>query len=178
MRNFLFTFTILISLLSVSACGLIYQKPKLSLDDEENKITLIEVYKKKRKMYLLNKKGKVVREYNISLGFTPKGKKRFEGDGKTPEGSYFISHRNPNSKYFLSLQISYPNEKDIKFASQFKKSAGGHIMIHGLKNNHSIFDYINHLFKDWTAGCIAVTNSEMKEIWDIVEVGTPINLFR
>ncbi|MDX1950076.1 MAG: L,D-transpeptidase family protein [Rickettsiales bacterium] len=170
-------FLILLSILAISSCDLIYKSKKINAKKAENKITLIEVYKSKRKMHMLNSEGKKIRTYNISLGFTPIGKKQFEGDGKTPEGSYFISNRNPNSKYHLSLQVSYPNKDDIEFARQFNKSAGGDIMIHGLKNNHSFFDYIDHLFKDWTAGCIAVTNSEIREIWRLVDVGTPINIY-
>ena len=130
-------------------------------------VTSIQVHKGARKMYLLHGSD-VLEEYDISLGFQPLGHKQFEGDGKTPEGAYFISHHNPKSRYDLSVGVSYPNEKDVAFAQAQGKSPGGDIMIHGRSN------YKGTNIGDWTAGCIAVTDSEMEEIYAMVRRNTPI----
>jgi murein L,D-transpeptidase YafK len=120
-------------------------------------------------MYLIHYQ-QVLREYDISLGFTAAGHKQFEGDGKTPEGAYYISHRNPRSAFHLSLGISYPNEADRAYASSKGRSPGGDIFIHGhtgYKGNRG----------DWTAGCIAVRNREMEEIYSMVQPRTPIVIY-
>ena len=93
-------------------------------------VTSIVVKKSDRKMYLFSGE-KVLRRYRIGLGFSPKGDKKFEGDGKTPEGKYYIDRKNPNSQYYLSLGISYPNESDKKEAAKLGKLPGGDIFIHG-----------------------------------------------
>lgn len=132
----------------------------------------IVVFKADRKM-LLYFKSKILKTYSISLGDNPVGHKEKEGDEKTPEGLYSISGRNPNSKYHLSLRISYPNEQDKLNAQMNGYSPGGDIMIHGLPNNTGFLEnyYVNN---DWTDGCIAVTNEEIREIWSAVSDGTPI----
>lgn len=119
----------------------------------------------------------VVKTYTIALGFNPIGHKEVEGDGKTPEGQYYIDSKNPNSAYHLNLGISYPNEQDRERAQAMGQSAGGDIKIHGLKNG---FGFIgeDHSEKDWTAGCIAVTNEEMEELYRSVSVNTPIEIRR
>jgi len=132
------------------------------------RVTLVEVDKSDRKMYLLHKE-KVLKTYDIALGFAPAGHKQFEGDGKTPEGSYFISHRNPNSTYHLSLGISYPNRDDMAFAAAAGKPPGGDIFIHGAPDGRPDR-------RDWTAGCIAVTDRQMERIYAMVKPGTPINI--
>jgi murein L,D-transpeptidase YafK len=111
----------------------------------------------------------VVRSYRIALGREPFGHKVQEGDGRTPEGSYLIDRRNPRSAYHLSLHISYPNEADRARAAALGIDPGGDIMIHGLSNGE-------RKEGDWTRGCIAVTNEEMDEIWELVEDGTPIEI--
>lgn len=131
-------------------------------------VTLIEVHKAERKMYLIHD-DRVLKAYDIALGFTPTGHKQFEGDGKTPEGSYFISHRNPNSTYHLSLGISYPNLNDAEFAQAAGKPAGGDIFIHGAPDGKPDR-------RDWTAGCIAVSDKEIERIFAMVKPGTPINI--
>ena len=131
------------------------------------KVTSIQVHKADRKMYLLHK-DKVLEEYDIALGFAPEGHKQFEGDGKTPEGVYFITHHNPKSRYHLSVGISYPNETDSAFARAQDKSPGGDIMIHGRT------DYKGTNEGDWTAGCIAVKDREMEQIYAMVTARTPI----
>ena len=131
-------------------------------------VTLIEVHKAERKMYLLNGT-RILKAYNVGLGFMPEGHKQFEGDGKTPEGSYFISHRNPNSDYHLSLGISYPDWNDLSFAQTAGKPPGGDIFIHGAPDGKPGR-------RDWTAGCIAVSDKEIERIYAMVKPGTKINI--
>jgi murein L,D-transpeptidase YafK len=139
------------------------------------KIDSAAVYKEKRKMILYSE-GNEIKTYTVSLGKNPIGHKQKEGDKKTPEGNYVLDSRNPNSKYHLSIHISYPNEQDKLNAQSLGISPGGDIMIHGLPNNMEFLeDY--YLNTDWTDGCIAVTNAEIEEIWQTVEDGTPIVIY-
>lgn len=117
----------------------------------------------------------VLRAYRIALGRNPVGPKEEEGDGKTPEGSYSIDWRNPQSKCHLSLHISYPNPADCEQAAARGVEPGGEIMIHGLRNGEGHLGK-SHLESDWTQGCIAVTDEEMDEIWDLVSDGTAIEI--
>ena len=132
-------------------------------------VTQIVVQKSQRRMYLLHNQ-EVLKSYDIGLGFAPEGHKKIEGDGKTPEGMYFIDRRNPNSNYHLSIGISYPNPVDRMAAADLGKSPGGDIFIHGRpwKDRKG--------GRDWTAGCIAVTNREMEDIYAMVRNGTPISI--
>lgn len=130
-------------------------------------VTQIIVNKGERRMRLMHH-GKVLEEYNIGLGFAPVGDKEIEGDGKTPEGRYVIDRRNPNSQFYLSLGISYPDAKDRAEARALGKSPGGDIFIHGRPRIYRMGG------RDWTAGCIAVTNREMRKIYAMVRKGTPI----
>lgn len=132
-------------------------------------VTQIVVNKAARRMYLLHDRT-ILKSYDIALGFQPNGDKQIEGDGRTPEGVYFIDRRNPNSAFFLSIGISYPNAQDIADAAAMGKSAGGDIFIHGRPTDWRKGN------RDWTAGCIAVTNEEMLEIYSMVRNGTPIVL--
>lgn len=118
---------------------------------------------------------KLIKTYKIALGRNPIGHKQQEGDSKTPEGLYYITHHNPRSSYHLSLGISYPNKQDKENAQKHNVSAGGDIMIHGLPNYAPFFGAF-HSLKDWTQGCIAVTNSEIEEIYKAVSDGTPIEI--
>lgn len=129
-------------------------------------VTQVQVHKADRKMYLFHN-DKVLKAYDIGLGFAPVGHKQFEGDGKTPEGQYFISHKNPDSQYHLSLGISYPNEADIAFAEAEGKSPGGDIFIHGGPNTRVSK-------RDWTWGCIALTDKEIERVYSMVKPGTPV----
>lgn len=131
-------------------------------------VTSIQVLKGERKMYLLHH-DRVLKTYDIALGFAPVGHKQFEGDGKTPEGTYFINYKNPNSEFHLSLMISYPNVDDRAFASSKGKPPGGDIFIHGGPNK-KVYQ------RDWTAGCIAVTDKQMETIYSMVKQGTPIHI--
>ncbi|MEO6846698.1 MAG: L,D-transpeptidase family protein [Chthoniobacterales bacterium] len=134
----------------------------------------IVIWKAERKMTLY-KNSETLKTYRIVLGFEPNGAKHFEGDGKTPEGKYFISEHNPKSSYHLSLRISYPDSKDTAYAAQANLPAGGDIMIHGLPNEANPEDS-KYTAKDWTLGCIAVTNREIDEIYRQVPDGTPIEI--
>ena len=147
----------------------VFNASRLSSQTNDVEVTGIVVSKGARRMYFFNH-GTLVRSYQISLGSSPVGDKKIEGDGKTPEGLYRIDRKNPNSKYFLSLGISYPNKSDIAEARTLGQSAGGDIFIHGEDQKPNFFK------RDWTAGCIAVRNNEMQEIYRIVEVGTPIQI--
>jgi len=132
-------------------------------------VTSIVVNKGERNMYLLYNE-QVLKQYRFDLGFAPTGDKKIEGDGKTPEGTYLINRRNPNSSFHLSLGISYPNSKDIAEAKALGKSPGGEIFIHGQPN------LIPAKGPDWTAGCIAVKNREIEQIYAMVDIGTLITL--
>jgi len=143
---------------------------------EPQQVAKIIVYKEARKMELLDGNDKIMRRYNIALGANPQGHKTEEGDEKTPEGIYEISGRNPNSRYHLSLRISYPNAQDIAGAARLGVSPGGDIMIHGLPNDAGWWGFFYRFNNRWTNGCIAVTNQEIKEIWNLVADGTPIDI--
>lgn len=119
--------------------------------------------------------GKCLKSYKIALGSQPVGDKEFEGDGKTPEGRYHISSKNPNSKFHKSLGISYPDKADIENARKLGKPPGGDVMIHGLMNGFGFVGKL-HRQRDWTLGCIALTNEEIDELYDAVDTGTPIEI--
>ena len=148
----------------------LFSKPAKANTKNKTVLTadLIVVWKSQRRMTLFNKK-KPIKSYFIRLGFNPKGHKRKEGDGKTPEGNYWITHKNPNSAFHKSLGISYPNKEDKKYAEKNGFSPGKDIFIHGGPRN-----FLKHFFFDWTEGCIAVTDSEIEEIYNLVNKNTPI----
>ena len=113
--------------------------------------------------------GAIVKKFSINLGFDPIGHKHFKGDGKTPEGLYYISNKSMNSDFHLSLQISYPNKWDQRNADNFNRNAGDYIMIHGEPNNKRAPQK-----KDWTNGCIALSNKDISELYNYVSLKTPI----
>jgi len=117
----------------------------------------------------------VVKSYKIAIGKSPEGHKVKEGDLKTPEGIYFIDDRNMDSRFHLALHISYPNEIDLFFAEKLGVSPGGNIMIHGIGDEYAWMGKY-HSVDDWTDGCIAVTNDEIEEIWNLVPDGTKIEI--
>lgn len=134
----------------------------------------VVVRKSQRTLQLL-RNGQVLRSYKVALGLRPDGHKQFEGDFRTPEGKYKLSRRNPNSEYFLSIQVSYPNDNDIARARKQGMRPGGAIMIHGQPNTpRKPRDYYTNV--DWTEGCIAVSNSDMVEIWLMTPLDTPIEI--
>lgn len=117
--------------------------------------------------------GKLLKSYPIALGFTPEGAKRRQGDGKTPEGLFRIDRRNDRSAYHLSLGLDYPRPADRARATRGGYSPGGDIFIHGQPN--ALPDGTK-LPGDWTAGCIAVTNAQMRELWPHVAIGTEVEI--
>jgi murein L,D-transpeptidase YafK len=132
------------------------------------------VYKSKREMDAFQK-GRKLKTYIVSLGTVPEGRKRMQGDNKTPEGVYCINAKNPNSSYHRNLGISYPNAADRQYAAAHKLNTGGDIKIHGLPNNPK-YEQEAYLYGDWTWGCIAVSNDEIEELYRFVAVGTVIRI--
>lgn len=134
----------------------------------------ILIEKKARQLTLFSK-GRAIGTYRVALGRNPEGPKEREGDKKTPEGFYVIDSRNSASRYHFAFHISYPNAADIERAKRLGVSPGGDIMIHGIRNG---FGWIGrfHRWVDWTAGCVAVTNSEIDEIAKLVPVGTAVEI--
>ncbi len=134
----------------------------------------VVVYKRDRRLVLLSK-GQEIRWYKVALSSEPIGPKTRQGDHKTPEGSYILDSRNPNSQFYKSLHVSYPNSKDVAAAKKLGVSPGGDIMVHGLPKKYAWLGK-SHTLHDWTEGCIAVTDQEMDEIWKMVRVRTPIDI--
>jgi murein L,D-transpeptidase YafK len=134
----------------------------------------ILILKSERKLQLLNS-GKVLRTYKVALGPNPKGHKEREGDGRTPEGVYVIDYRNGKSQFYRALHVSYPNAADRAAARKRGVSLGGMIMIHGLGKQYGWLGSA-HTARDWTLGCIAVTNEEINDIWNLVADGTPVEI--
>lgn len=133
------------------------------------------VVRKASRRLELHRRGQLIRSYKIVLGLRPTGHKEREGDFRTPEGVYTLERRNAQSDYFLSIQISYPNAKDMAHAKTLGVSPGNAIMIHGLPNTpRKTMDYYERA--DWTDGCIAVSNSDMVEIWLMTAPGMPIEI--
>ena len=137
-------------------------------------IDLIVVEKARRTMTLMSG-DKVLKTYLVALGGHPVGAKERQGDSKTPEGSYVIESKNAHSQFHLSLRISYPNTSDREHARKLGVNPGGDIFIHGLAPSFSSIGAL-HRKVDWTAGCIAVTDQEIEEIWKLVPVGTKIEI--
>lgn len=136
---------------------------------------LVDKTNKRLYLWLQNR---VLKSYDVALGFNPLGPKKQEGDGRTPEGLYSINFKNPQSLFFLSLGISYPNAADRKAAAERGVSPGGDIMIHGLPNDPLRLKLVSiiHPFYNWTEGCLAVTNDEIQEIYAAVNTGTRIEI--
>jgi murein L,D-transpeptidase YafK len=134
----------------------------------------IVVHKAERRLDLMRGYS-VLRTYHIALGLNPIGQKQRSGDFRTPEGTYFLARRNARSDFFLSIQVSYPNDRDLAYARRNHWPSGGSIMIHGMPNTlkHPPQYYESH---DWTDGCIAVTNADMVEIWLLTPYNTPIEI--
>lgn len=154
----------LLAVLFVASCG---GETKFKQYDGPP-VTQVQVSKADRKMYLISGKS-VVRSYDVGLGWNPVGHKQFEGDGKTPEGVYFIDRFNPNSRYHLSVGISYPNPQDTAFAMTQGRSPGGDIFFHGRGPEGNAATR-----KDWTAGCIAVDDKEIEEIYAMLSPGVAV----
>jgi murein L,D-transpeptidase YafK len=165
MTSFLRVILMALALFALATCG----TPSKFKTYRGPSVTLVEVHKSTRKMYLMHGT-RILKDYDIHLGGNPVGPKQFEGDLKTPEGAYYITHRNPNSAYHLSIGISYPNEADRAFALANNKLPGGDIFVHGGPPRPVSYN-------DWTVGCIAITDKEMEDVYAMVNPGTPIHIF-
>jgi murein L,D-transpeptidase YafK len=133
------------------------------------------IFKSERKLITV-KAGRVVKSYRVALGQQPLGTKRCRGDNRTPEGEYYVTHRVPGSRYFLALHLSYPSPADEIISRNAGCDAGGSIEIHGLPEEFG-WKGARHRERDWTNGCIAVTNEEMKELYRSIAVGTPVEIY-
>ncbi len=139
-----------------------------------DKADRVLVIKSERKLHLY-KEDKVLKTFNIALGLVPEGPKQRSGDFRTPEGHYYLETKNPNSDYFLSIKVSYPNDYDLARAGELGVDPGGQIMIHGQPNEER-YSALRAQGLDWTDGCIAVSNSDMIDIWLMIDELTPIEI--
>jgi murein L,D-transpeptidase YafK len=151
----------------------------LNLSAQE--IDEVRVYKSKHRMDMLAH-GKVIKSYRVMLGRGGKSPKRKQGDHKVPEGQYMLDYKNTESLFYKSIHVSYPNEDDLRRAHEAGVDPGGDIMIHGYPNHpKAIFKFLRKLGLikkiDWTAGCMAVDNQQMEEIFNNIEVPIPITIF-
>jgi murein L,D-transpeptidase YafK len=154
-------------LLSAAALAQVAGQPALRADH-------VLVLKKTRTLQLLSH-GKIIKTYKVALGGNPVGAKTRQSDHKTPEGVYVLDSRNARSQFYKSIHISYPGPADRAAAQKHGVSPGGDVFVHGLPNGYG-FVGASHRLKDWTDGCIAVTNEEIDEIWRAVPDGTPIEI--
>ena len=172
MKRYIITAAILLSL--ISSLGVVDDVHARANTQALPQADRVVVIKGARTLSLM-RQGKMIKTYKISLGREPVGHKEKEGDSKTPEGDYIIDGRNPHSKFHLALHISYPSPRDKNLAERGGRVPGGAIMIHGRPNWTG---WIRSLYedRDWTDGCIAVSNAEMDEIWSAVPDGTPVTI--
>ena|SRR5688572_11406358 len=167
MRRFIFVILILSLIVAV-----VYSHyPEKSLPVNST-IDSIVVDKSNRQLHAYSE-GQLLKSYKVALGGNPIGDKQFEGDKKTPEGKYRIDSKNPKSSFHRNLGISYPDSLHSIQAVQMGKPAGGDIKIHGIRNGLGLIGRF-HRLTDWTNGCIAVTNSQIEELYNHTKVGTPI----
>lgn len=134
----------------------------------------VVVDKSKHRLLLLNGDTRV-REFSVAFGGEPQGHKQQEGDQKTPEGLYILDYKKADSAFYKAIHISYPNAEDKAHAAKKGVDPGGFIMIHGQKNGFGFLAPIMQLF-NWTDGCIALSNKDMEDLWNLVQVGTPIQI--
>jgi len=159
----------------ICACGLyVYAHHNWHPLPAGTTIDRIVVEKSARKLSIF-REGRRVKSYRIALGRNPIGAKQKEGDMKTPEGTYKIDSRNPQSNFHLGLHISYPSDEDNQRAAARGVSAGSDIMIHGIQNGRGWIGAF-HRWKDWTAGCVALTDEEIEELWRLTPDGTTIQI--
>jgi len=136
----------------------------------------IVVSKDRKELYLISGNA-VIRKITVAFGLSPQGPKQFDGDNKTPEGVYFIDGKNPKSDYYLSLHVSYPNFEDMIAALAVDKKPGGEIMLHGFPNNIIKSIWVSQIHPaNWTRGCIAMRDQEINEVFQLVQVNTPIEI--
>jgi murein L,D-transpeptidase YafK len=138
------------------------------------KADAVLVIKSEKRLYLLNN-GTPFASFSVTFGANPTGHKQAQGDERTPEGHYLLDYKNPNSKFYKSIHISYPNAEDKANARRFGKDPGGDIMVHGQTNGWGWASAFVQFFP-WTDGCIALSNQDMEQIWVAVDPGTPIEI--
>ena len=145
--------------------------------ESAQKADAVLVIKSESRLYLMNK-GERIASFPVTFGAEPTGHKQAQGDERTPEGHYTLGYKNPNSDFYKSIHISYPNAKDRENARRLGVDPGGDIMIHGYPNgiHSSWWSRYWFLGRDWTDGCIAVSNEAIEEIWKMVKDGTPIHI--
>lgn len=158
----------------MSLLALVMAIPSTSANTADEQADKVVVIKSKRRLYLV-REGERVAGFRISLGQEPEGHKLSAGDNRTPEGEYTLDWRNPDSDYYRSIHISYPNPRDRRQARSQGLDPGGNIMIHGLPNDANKWAFAFEGL-DWTDGCIAVSNRAMDVIWGQVTVNTPIEI--
>jgi murein L,D-transpeptidase YafK len=163
----------LLAILGFCLCALAESRPGSPAQPTE-KATSILILKKDHVMQLLAG-GKIIRTYKVALGQGGMAPKQREGDARTPEGRYTLDAKYEHSAYHKALHVSYPDTEDRKRAARLGVPPGGAIMIHGLPNGKGWVGARHRLF-DWTLGCIAVTDEEIDEIWNLVPVGTPVEI--
>lgn len=171
----LLAYLVVVAALGLMIASLILPRERLELPPPPpltGSIDRIVIEKAARRMHL-HKDGMVVRAYRIALGFSPEGDKERQGDGKTPEGEFSVDRRNDRSAFHLSLGLDYPRPEDRERAAKGGYDPGGDIFIHGQPN--ALAEGFR-LRGDWTAGCIAVTNAEMREIWAVTPIGTKVEI--
>jgi murein L,D-transpeptidase YafK len=135
----------------------------------------VVVHKSEHKLYLYSG-SRLLGEYKVALGLSPVGQKEREHDFRTPEGRYYLERRNTRSDFFLAIQVSYPNKQDESRARKHRWAPGGLIMIHGLPNAPK-YPYAYYSSNDWTDGCIALSNSDMVEVWMRTQDNIPIDIY-
>jgi murein L,D-transpeptidase YafK len=147
-----------------------FSSPRRSFETADH----VVVFKSERRL-VLYRDGHELKSFHVSLGLSPRGPKQQEGDFRTPEGHYLLTRRNPDSDYYLSIQVSYPDAADIAAARKAGVQPGGAIMIHGLPNvlKHPRRRYLD---SDWTDGCIALSDNDMLEVWLRTTPDTPIEI--
>ncbi len=148
--------------------------PAFMSASEFPKADFVIIEKGKRELHLVAD-GEILRTFPIALGIQPVGDKKQEGDFRTPEGRYVLDTRNPNSEFFLSIHVSYPDAQDRREAAELGVDPGGAIMIHGQPNEPTRSETY-YKTQDWTNGCIAVSNSDMIDIWLMTPDNTPIEI--
>ena len=169
-RRILTAITIFGALMIVGAVPFL-DEPHAPLPDHLRADSIV-VEKSLHRMSLF-KDGELLRTYSVALGRGGPERKSREGDARTPEGAYLIDHRKARSIAHRALHISYPSATDAAAARARGVNPGGDIEIHGIRNGLAWIGRLHRLV-DWTSGCIAVTNSEMDEIWRVVPDGTPV----
>lgn len=177
MRRVLFKAVALAVLLLMAVAAWDFFKPNRqipALAAPDQRATSILIEKESHRLTLL-RNDTVLKTYSIALGANPTGHKQQEGDRRTPEGDYKIDFKNQRSRFHLALRISYPDAKDRDGAKQRGVPPGSDIMIHGVRNGLGWLGNLHRRF-DWTDGCAAVTNSEIEEIWAMVDVGTTVTI--